>query len=157
MSDYLYRLAPYQGPQSRYTCPSCQKPRQFVRYIHRQTGIPLNELVGRCNREVKCGYHYTPQQYLAEHRVKSHNVLHNITPIQHPKPPRYIDHRLFNQILRAYDHDVAPANRSTNNERFVLRFSFKPNMNHEAKIYRRTNHQDYTKSQGRLSSQSIMP
>ena len=103
MSDYSYRLAPYQGPRSRQTCPSCQKPRQFVRYVHVQTGTPLGEQVGRCNREVKCGYHYTPQQYLTEHQVKSPNVLHHPTPLRRPEPPRYIDHRLFKQSLRSYD------------------------------------------------------
>ena len=105
MSDYLYRLAPYQGPQSRYTCPSCQKPRKFVRYIHRQTGATLGEHVGRCNREVKCGYHYTPQQYLAEHRIAPPGHWSHPAPVQLPEPPRYIDPHLFKQSLRAYDQN----------------------------------------------------
>ena len=105
MSDYLYRLAPYQGLQSRHTCPSCQKPRQFVRYIHMQTGDSLGEMVGRCNREVKCGYHYTPRQYLAEHRITSPVHWNNPAPLQHPEPPRYIDPHLFKQSLRAYDQN----------------------------------------------------
>ena len=102
MPDYLYRLAPYRGPQSRHTCPSCQKPRQFVRYIHVQTGAPLGERVGRCNREVKCGYHYPPREYLAEQRVKPHSPLSNPTPLQHPVPLSYIDPHLFKQSLKGY-------------------------------------------------------
>ncbi len=103
MSDYLYRLAPYQGPQSRHTCPSCQKPRQFVRYIHMQTGFDLDEQVGRCNREVKCGYHSTPQQYLTEHQITNPVHWSNSAPLQQSEPPRYINHQLFKQSLQGYD------------------------------------------------------
>ncbi|MEL6152563.1 MAG: PG0870-related protein [Bacteroidota bacterium] len=52
---YRYTLAPYQGPASRYTCPRCQRRRQFVRYIDTQQGTHLAEHVGRCNREINCG------------------------------------------------------------------------------------------------------
>ena len=36
--------------------------------------------------------------------------------------------------------DVAPKNRSSVNERFVLKLNLKHNMNHEKKISPRTNH-----------------
>ena len=103
MSEYLYRLAPYRGSQSRHTCPNCQKPGQFVRYIHMQTGAPLGDQVGRCNREVKCGYHYSPRQYFAEHTIKPLHNWSNYAPLQQPDPPRYIDHQLFKKSLRGYD------------------------------------------------------
>ena len=103
MTNYLYRLAPYQGPQSRHTCPSCQKSRQFVHYIHVQTGAPLGEHVGRCNREVKCGYHYTPQQYLTEHQITPLVNWNNHAPAQQSDPPCYIDLHLFKKSLQGYD------------------------------------------------------
>lgn len=103
MNNYLYRLSPYQGPQSRHTCPRCQKPRQFVRYVHRQTGAILGEQVGRCNREVKCGYHYSPRQYLDEHGITLSGNWRNPTSLQKPEPPRYIDPHLFKQSLQGYD------------------------------------------------------
>ena len=67
--NYSYQLEPYQGPATRYTCPKCHKNRQFVRYIHVITKQPLAEHVGRCNREQKCAYHYTPLQFLADQKI----------------------------------------------------------------------------------------
>ena len=69
--DYSYQLEPYQGPATRYTCPRCDKHRQFVRYVHVITKEPLAHHVGRCNREQKCAYHYTPGQFLADHKIIS--------------------------------------------------------------------------------------
>jgi Domain of unknown function (DUF6371) len=63
---YRYTLQPYKGPQTRYTCPCCNKPKIFCRYIDTETGQHLNPDVGRCNREINCGYHYTPKQYFAD-------------------------------------------------------------------------------------------
>lgn len=61
-----YHLAPYQGPGSRHTCPSCGKRGEFVRYVDSATGEAIADHVGRCNREVNCGYHFTPKQFFEE-------------------------------------------------------------------------------------------
>lgn len=58
--DYLFKLQPYTGPESRHQCPSCKRPNVFSRYIKTTTGEELGWHVGRCNREQNCGYHYTP-------------------------------------------------------------------------------------------------
>ena len=43
-------------------CPQCHR-RTFKPYIDNRTGRPLDAAVcGRCNREVKCGYHLPPAQ-----------------------------------------------------------------------------------------------
>lgn len=44
---------------NKYLCPSCGK-RRFVRYKDSSTGGYLPEQYGRCDREVKCGYHLSP-------------------------------------------------------------------------------------------------
>lgn len=66
MLDHRYILEPYTGMKSRQTCPQCQRKNQFARYFDKETNSPLASHVGRCNRELKCGYHYTPKQYFEE-------------------------------------------------------------------------------------------
>jgi hypothetical protein len=55
--------------KTRYSCPSCQQHKVFIRYINTETGEHLNEIVGRCNRESSCTYHYTPKQYFEENNI----------------------------------------------------------------------------------------
>lgn len=67
MSHYRYTLQPYgNGKGSRFTCPNCQKKKQFTRYINTDTGAYLDHMVGSCNRKAQCGYHYTPKDYFAD-------------------------------------------------------------------------------------------
>lgn len=64
MKEHKYILEPYNGIKTRYRCPVCQDvEKTFTLYIDTETGEYINESVGRCNRENKCGYHYTPKQY----------------------------------------------------------------------------------------------
>lgn len=49
----------------KYICPSCQK-KTFV-YYRMPNGELINELVGRCDREDNCGYHYTPKEWFTDH------------------------------------------------------------------------------------------
>ncbi|WP_430815720.1 PG0870-related protein [Carboxylicivirga sp. RSCT41] len=58
----------YNGSNSRYNCPNCghEQSRTFSKYIDVETGNYLHDNVGRCNREDKCGYHYTPKQYFED-------------------------------------------------------------------------------------------
>lgn len=60
---HRFILEPYKGQKTRYTCPQCKKEKQFTRYIDLQTNTHLSDLVGKCNRESKCGYHLTPKKY----------------------------------------------------------------------------------------------
>lgn len=62
----MYKLEPYKGRSTRHICPECQsRDKTFVRYID-DNGNYLSNVVGRCNRESKCGYHYTPKQYFTD-------------------------------------------------------------------------------------------
>ena len=64
MKTYQYILQPYKGSKTRFHCPSCNHTRKtFSRYINITTGENIGLNVGRCDREVKCGYHFTPKQY----------------------------------------------------------------------------------------------
>lgn len=65
--NHRYKLEEYKGPGSRYECPACHQKRVFARYIDTETGQHISPDVGRCNREDKCGYHYTPSQYFKDH------------------------------------------------------------------------------------------
>ena len=64
-----YKLEKYKGAGSRHTCPRCKGKREFTRYIEISTGKELHPDVGKCNRIVKCGYHYTPKQFFASQRT----------------------------------------------------------------------------------------
>lgn len=62
---YRYKLVKETKKQ---ICPSCKK-RRFVRYIDLEKNKILPEIVGRCDREVNCGYHLTPKQYFETNGV----------------------------------------------------------------------------------------
>lgn len=79
MTDHRYILEPYKTPASRYDCPGCGKRKTFSRYLDTETGEHLHPSVGRCNREINCGYHYTPKQYFQDNR-------HLFAP---PQPKQY--------------------------------------------------------------------
>lgn len=64
---HRFELERYKGKTSRYECPACHKRDVFARYVDIETGEYLSDEVGRCNREDRCGYHYTPKQYFEEH------------------------------------------------------------------------------------------
>lgn len=49
----------------KFVCPSCEQ-KTFVRYVSNQTGKHLSFDVGRCDRESKCGYHFTPKQFFID-------------------------------------------------------------------------------------------
>lgn len=66
--QYKYILEPYKSLKSRANCPACQKNNQFARYIDIETNEILSEITGRCNREINCGYHFTPKQYFEDNK-----------------------------------------------------------------------------------------
>jgi hypothetical protein len=53
------------GGRNRFTCPRCEAAKTFTRYVDEQ-GKYFADHVGRCNRESKCGYHYTPKQFFID-------------------------------------------------------------------------------------------
>jgi hypothetical protein len=88
-------LQKYKGKDTRHNCPACKAKLSFTQYLDGNTHRPIHYTVGKCNRESKCGYHYTPKQYfmdnpsLVETRHTSSNyslslVAKQPTPTQPP-------------------------------------------------------------------------
>lgn len=66
MNNHRYILQKYTGISSRHTCPSCGHKHEFTLYFDTETSGLLHPSVGKCNRESKCGYHYTPGDYFRD-------------------------------------------------------------------------------------------
>ena len=79
MNTPAYHLQKYNGPSTRYTCPSCGAKHRFTRYVDAY-GRSLHPSVGRCDRESACGYHKTPRDYFAEYPVEK-----KVTPVVVPE------------------------------------------------------------------------
>ena len=63
--SFRYTLERCIGNRKKFICPNCGQ-RTFVRYIDVETGKPLGEGIGRCDREINCGYHKKPRDYFSE-------------------------------------------------------------------------------------------
>lgn len=67
MNNHRYILQPYKGMSTRHHCPECKKrDKTFTLYIDTETGGPVNDIVGKCDRLDNCGYHYTPKQFFQD-------------------------------------------------------------------------------------------
>jgi hypothetical protein len=84
MSNHRYTLEPYNGMKTRYNCPNCNKKGVFTKYIDNETSEHLDDTVGKCNRIVKCGYHYKPKQYFQNNNISFDNT--KISNYIEPKP-----------------------------------------------------------------------
>jgi hypothetical protein len=78
-------------------CPSCHNKGSFTHYIDSETEERLNPLVGICNREINCGYHYPPRQYFQENGISR---VQSYQPSIRPKPilvkePSFIPQDIF--------------------------------------------------------------
>ena len=74
MTQYRYQLERYRGRNTRHVCPQCGRKNVFTRYIDTyNNNIYINDIVGKCNRLDKCGYHYTPHQYFTDNPWKRDN------------------------------------------------------------------------------------
>ena len=84
-------LQKYKGISTRHTCPQCGKKQSFTLYFDGNTHQPINNKVGKCNRESKCGYHYTPKQFFIDNPMSqsssmSYKNAHQLQ-IQHAPSP----------------------------------------------------------------------
>ncbi len=107
MNEHRYTLEPYKGMKTRYSCPSCQQHKVFALYIDTETGEHLNESVGRCNREINCGYNYTPKQYFEENNIlfdkpQQQRQQRVIQPPQ-PKPISFVSVEVFTASLQSHE------------------------------------------------------
>ena len=86
--EHRFRLKTYKVPSDRTECPHCHTRRSLVPYIDTEGSITFPPYVGRCNRENKCGYHYTPKQYFQEHPETKGELVANQVPAFVPRPPK---------------------------------------------------------------------
>ncbi|RYU94345.1 DUF6371 domain-containing protein [Emticicia agri] len=108
MYNFEFILEPYSGSKSRHTCPNCGKNSCFSLYIHIETSEPLAYNVGRCNREIKCKYHYTPKQYFRDNKIdrsiQKWNKEENDFVIDlSKKESSFIETEIFKSSLKGYD------------------------------------------------------
>jgi len=88
-------LQKYKGISTRHTCPECGQKQSFTLYLDGNTNEPIHRTVGKCNRESKCGYHYTPKQYFLDNpsplvetwHATSEKSNQNIKKDAPPQPP----------------------------------------------------------------------
>ncbi len=120
---YKYSL---QKSSKKTHCPKCGKKR-FVPYINNETKEILHHTVGRCDREVNCGYHLTPKQYFSESKTLVDLTIHNYPKSDyhrscsrgecHPERSRGIFHP---------NHYIERSLKSTDNFTTYLRTIFTP-------------------------------
>lgn len=95
--SYRYTLERCTGNRKKSICPNCGH-RTFVRYIDVETGKPLGEDIGRCDREINCGYHKKPRDYFFETRpLRQSLVACSIT---------IISVKLLLYMMQHLDHEV---------------------------------------------------
>lgn len=77
-----FTLEKYRTPASRHTCPECGKRREFTRYVDALGVIQFPDYVGKCNREMNCGYHFPPRSYFQQAGIqfdREGNVINPFT------------------------------------------------------------------------------
>jgi len=97
-TEYRCILEPYSGTKSRYHCPNCNRKGVFTRYIDQQNNMYLNDVVGKCNRLIKCGYHYTPKQYFDDNNISFHKSNKPLRLKRKPKTS-YINNDVFKKSM----------------------------------------------------------
>jgi hypothetical protein len=99
MQAYRYT---FEKGSKKHLCPECRKKR-FVRYIDVETQqyIPIN--YGRCDREMKCGYHLNPYKngYAKDNTIENDIVYQISKPIKKRKRV-YIPKEVFYKTRTGY-------------------------------------------------------
>lgn len=101
MKDYRYQLDGSR-PRVKLICPQCGRAKKLVRYIDTWKQVTFPSYVGRCDRQFKCGYHYTPSDYFQDNPWLS-DTNYPIRPSVKPTPviqqPSFIDSRLMEESM----------------------------------------------------------
>ena len=99
MENHKYSLS----KKGKSICPKCGH-KTFVLYIDNNTGQPVHETVGRCDRENNCAHHYTPKQYFTDNNINFDRKPTICTPITKPQPaPSFIDMDILKKTLTGYE------------------------------------------------------
>ena len=97
MSEHRFILKPYKSRADRKECPNCHVKGCFSQYIDTEGKIAFPPDVGRCNREHKCGYHYTPKQFFHDHPDMKEELMDDAAILSPtlPTPPQPKAERFF--------------------------------------------------------------
>lgn len=74
MNEHKYILEPSGNGRKYHTCPHCGAEK-FTLYIDVDTGLPLADYVGRCERINSCRYHYPPREYFKNLTIKNKKIM----------------------------------------------------------------------------------
>ena len=69
-TTHRFSLEKYRTPASRHTCPACGQRKVFTRYVDLESKISFPDHVGKCSREINCGYHCPPRQHFKEADIR---------------------------------------------------------------------------------------
>lgn len=107
MKNFRYILEPYKGTGTRHTCPMCKHKNEFSLYIDTETGLPVDSMVGKCNREMNCGYHYSPADFFKDNpdRTLSATMPRQETPQNQPQPVAVEIPQEFLPTLNRVEHN----------------------------------------------------
>lgn len=105
MQGYRFHLQKYVRG-CKLTCPSCEKPRCFTKYVDDEGEVDFPDIVGKCDHENSCGYHFTPKDYFqssgrtfsSTNYPKQRNVPITCQPIV----PSFIDTAIMEQSMKRY-------------------------------------------------------
>ena len=128
MSKYRFHLQKY-SLGSKIACPSCERPRCFVKYVDEEGVVSFPNEVGKCDHEISCGYHYTPRDFFRDNpnaNIKEERSSDYVQPVKstHEKeiivPPSFIPLEYFNASLAHFEKNLCgktPGRRRTPPER----------------------------------------
>jgi hypothetical protein len=98
-NEYRYIL---EKNSRKHLCPGCGK-KSFVWYIDIETGQPLPDQYGRCDREINCSYHKNP--YKEGYSAEKLNYFFRM-PQQIRQNPACIPIEVLNQTLTGYERNT---------------------------------------------------
>lgn len=83
MSEHRFHLQKYTaGKNNKLCCPQCGKCKRFDKYIDRENKIAFPNYVGKCDREIKCDYHYTPKDFFKDNDMKPNDFNNGIPKLR---------------------------------------------------------------------------
>ncbi|MCD8405006.1 DUF6371 domain-containing protein [Tenacibaculum dicentrarchi] len=85
----------------KHECPQCKKNR-LVLYIDTENDNYLSSKVGRCDREINCGYHLTPRVYFKNHNISYKPLINKNHPLEIKETNFHIPKDLNNSLAN-YD------------------------------------------------------